>query len=481
MTPLVRRGSALVLFVLAARPLHAQAPPIAAETGHATPLGAEFQHEGSNVAAACGLEVAALHRCPIELFTDHPVHVAVGSLAPQNGFGVGAAFTHQIPAERTTQSWNADAVRAFGGAWRAGVYYKLVLTPVTAPHSVDIDAPGASSTGNLTATHPYPVVDVYAQTTSLTKLLFFGLGPNSLLTNKTAFGMRQTVAGARTIYPLTWPAISGWNLAAIGEAEGRFVSLPRSTDGALPQVADRYTDADAPGISSQPAFLQSGEGIRARPTLFHDRLQLDYAAVFRQYHAPSNRRSSFRRWTVDLDHEVRLTKSVLAPATRDTHGPDDCSVDLGDSPCPKPSFTRNQYGTAGVHLYASGTSVGSGSAVPFYFQPTLGGSDIDGTRWLAAYQDYRFRGPSVVAIRETVEHYLYAMIGLSAIFEQGAVGLGQGAALGAVKHSVAVGVSLRLGGLPMAHVLWGTGTEGHRFIAVVNASLLGGSNRPSAQ
>ena len=30
--------------------------------------------------------------------------------------------------------------------------------------------------------------------------------------------------------------------------------------------------------------------------------------------------------------------------------------------------------------------------VPFYFQPTLGGSDINGQRLLSGYDDYRFRG-----------------------------------------------------------------------------------------
>jgi len=37
------------------------------------------------------------------------------------------------------------------------------------------------------------------------------------------------------------------------------------------------------------------------------------------------------------------------------------------------------------------------------------------------------------------------------------------------------------GGLPVAGIMWGWGPEGRRVIAVVNASLLGGSSRPSLQ
>jgi hypothetical protein len=120
--------------------------------------------------------------------------------------------------------------------------------------------------------------------------------------------------------------------------------------------------------------------------------------------------------------------------------------------------------------------------VPFYFQQTLGGSDISGVRWLSGYEDYRFRGPGVFALRESLEHYIYGIVGVTVIGEQGTVSSpGSGLKLGSLKHSVSAGASLRVGGLPVAYALWGWGPEGHKFIAVVNASLLGGSSRPSLQ
>src|SRR6185437_6683292 len=101
-----------------------------APAGHQSQLGAEFALQGGRIAAACHAELPSLFKCPVEFVTDHPIHVAVGSLAPQNGFAAGPAFVTHRYSDAHDLSWNADAVRALGGSWRAGVYFKAVLTPV---------------------------------------------------------------------------------------------------------------------------------------------------------------------------------------------------------------------------------------------------------------------------------------------------------------------------------------------------------------
>jgi hypothetical protein len=44
--------------------------------------------------------------CAIELFTDHPLHIAAGSMPAQNGFSLGAAFV----TERNTKNWRIARV-----------------------------------------------------------------------------------------------------------------------------------------------------------------------------------------------------------------------------------------------------------------------------------------------------------------------------------------------------------------------------------
>jgi hypothetical protein len=62
-------------------------------------LHADFRGEGDRLRSSCsGFELKSLGSCAEVLFTDHPVHIAVGSIAPQNGVGAGAAFVeHWTP------------------------------------------------------------------------------------------------------------------------------------------------------------------------------------------------------------------------------------------------------------------------------------------------------------------------------------------------------------------------------------------------
>ena len=118
--------------------------------------------------------------------------------------------------------------------------------------------------------------------------------------------------------------------------------------------------------------------------------------------------------------------------------------------------------------------------MPFYFQPTLGGSDINGQRLLSGYDDYQFRGPNLIALQESLEHSIWGPVGAYVLVEQGkvtaeGVGLGSGELL----HSVAVGLTLRAGGFPLVNLSFAWGSDSHHIIGSIDPSLLGGSSRPS--
>jgi hypothetical protein len=135
-----------------------------------------------------------------------------------------------------------------------------------------------------------------------------------------------------------------------------------------------------------------------------------------------------------------------------------------------------------LEVFSALSMTSGGNLVPFYFQPTLGGADINGAPWLASYQDYRFRAPDVLVARESFEHSIGPWpVGITLTADEGKVALTRGD-LGSVswKHSFASGLTLRAGGFPMVYLLfaWG-GNEGTHTIANINTSLLGGSVRPS--
>lgn len=448
-------------------------------------MHADFRREGEHVKEACGgFSFKKAGGCAVELFTDHPLHIAAGSIAPQNGFGLGPAFvTHYTPNESWRLSLNFDVVGSTNGSWRAGGYMKIIHTPVVQIRVITVPAstkPGATPTKPKLSVHPYTVFNVYAQSISLNKLLFFGLGSDSLVTDRSVFGMRQTIVGANVIKPVTeWSAISKLNLALVGEINGRFVDLRGNHDDSSPSIEQLYSEATAPGLATQPGFIQFGEGLRVKPVLFHDYLQLNYFANFQQFIAASDSHYSFLRWTVDLGHTLNLYGHTQS-GPRDTNGPNECAPAVGADKCAPVSYSRNLQGSIGVRLLISESMTSGSSVVPFFFQPTLGGSDINGSPGLSSYQDYRFRAPNLLLLQESFEHSIWGPFGLKIMADQGRVALTRGdLGFSHLKHSFAGGLTLRAGGFPMVSLMfaWG-GPEGHHNIFSMNNSLLGGSGRP---
>jgi hypothetical protein len=448
-------------------------------------LHADFRGEGNRLTESCEITSAAsVFSCAEELFTDHPLHVAAGSLPPQNGFGLGAAFVGGKNTTNWRTTWDIDAVGSTNASYRAGGYLTMVHTP---PVQIKILQPVTSGTGGSeqhksspSFVHPYTVVHLYAQSISLNELFYFGLGNDSALSGQTVFGMQETIAGVSAIKPVfEWPAIRALNLSLEGEMNGRFVSLRGNHSASVPSIEMLYSDATAPGLASQPATAQFGESVRIDPKLW-DRLELNYLGTFQQYAASSDSHNSFLRWTVDLNHTFSIYgHTQSAAAANSQHGPDECA-NLSDR-CPSVSYSRNLSGSIEVRLLLSESVTSSANSVPFYFQPTLGGSDIDGESMLASYQDYRFRAPNLLLLNGSFEHSIWGPLGFAFSTDQGKVEEERGDIdFDHLKHSFAAGITLRAGGFPLVNVMfaWG-GREGHHDILSMNPSLLGGSARPS--
>jgi hypothetical protein len=430
----------LLILVLLAAPLCAQE----------NQLQADFRGEGERFHKSClAFDLKALGSCAQVLFTDHPLHIAVGSIAPQNGFGAGAAFVaHWTPDETWRLNWNADAVASSNGSWRAGVYMKVIRVP---HHDITVTtgSAAAAAASNL-AVEEAPFFNVYAQAISLNKIYYFGLGPSSTVANRSIFGMSERIFGTNVV----WPIFGKLNLSLYGEANGRFVDIRGNHGESSPSIETLFSEATAPGLTNQPGFAQFGEGARMRPHLLSDYLRLNYFVNFQQYVAADST-FSFRRLTVDLGHQIPLyRKSTRTLLPKNQNGPDACAE----------SFTS------------------AGSVVPFYFQPTLGGGDLNGNTTLPSFQDYRFRAPNVMFLHEGFEHSIWKLpLGVAFSADQGKVALNRGD-LGSNPwlHTYSAGLTLRAGGFPQIFLLysWGSG-EGTHLIGNVNTSLLGGAARPS--
>jgi hypothetical protein len=386
-----RAALIFLLSTLAAPALWAQQSAAPADTGPDNPSELyKLQH-------SC-FDLKGLIDCGQELFTGQPVHIAVGSIAPQNGFGAGLAYVGHKTTENWRITWDSDAVASNNGSWRAGIYLKLVNTYEKAP-TVEFGTKGRNLKPNLTALPERPVINIYAQTITLNKLTYFGLGPNTTAAGRSFYGMRQTIAGLSAVKPFA----ARLSAAVFGEVNGRFVDIRPSLGQPSPSIGALYTEATAPGLTNQAGTLQLGEGVRMRPVILDDRLHLDYDLTYQQYLAPGNSTFSFERLTTDLSHQFaiyRKTTRMILP--RDTNGPDECSLDRDseNAECSVDKFaqhhecltaqgakspdckelSRDLQGSFGLRVFSALSMTPGGDLVPFYFQPTLGGSDINGNQ-----------------------------------------------------------------------------------------------------
>lgn len=410
--------------------------------------------------------------CAQVLFTGQPLHIAVGSIAPQNGFGAGLAYAKHKDSDTWSNSWSADAIGSSNASWRAGVYLTFVHTPVEKSEPV-MGVP--KDVGDVEPYHEYPVYNLYAQSISLNKLTFFGEGPATTTAGRTFFGMTEHIFGGDIVQPI-YPKL---NLVFLGELNGRLPDIRPSTGQGSPSIETVYTPLTAPGLAHQPFFLQPGVGLRMRPSAANNLLHFDYKAMYQPFIDTDGSGFSFQRLTLDFYQEISFHHTNRLQGT---NSPNDCRDATETCPPATSTPSRSVEGTLGLRAFTSLSMTPGTNVVPFYFQPTLGGGDLNGNPSLPSYQDYRFRAPNVLLFQESFDHSLgHWPVGVTLRADQGKVALLRGD-LGSNhwRHSYAAGLNLRAGGFPMVYLLFAFGgQESTHTIVNVNTSLLGTAGRPS--
>ena len=185
---------------------------------------------------------------------------------------------------------------------------------------------------------------------------FYGLGAASLDSNRVSFLFDlRTIEGRAVVKPIA-------GLRA-GARFGRVTTkVGAGTDGRFPSIEELFDDSSATGLSGQPDFSYRDlfVAIDRRDQPGNPRAGGLVGIMWRHYSDLDFDRYSFRVFDADLQHFFPIfdKKRVFALRGRITT-----------------------------------TTAGTGQLVPFYFQPTLGGSDS-----LRSARDYRFRDNKVLAL-----------------------------------------------------------------------------------
>lgn len=451
-------------------------------------IGREFQKEGESLKECFHPSFGNLITCGQTLVMGQPMHITVGSLAPDNGIAAGLALVlHKDFANEWRASWDFDGQASPNGSWRAGGYMKAYRLPGGLKYRVA------------------PLFNLYSQSISLNRVDYYGLGQYTTTATHTTFGFSENITGVNAAIPFNIG--NSPKLAIVAELNGRFPSVRGGSESSIPSITRIFNEATAPGLTHQPSYVEPGIGLRIYPELLKDHIRLNYLVQLQEFAAPSDSRYSFRRFTGDFQHEIPLYSWLPGKAGKlywnrramviPQNGPNNCTGSNASAnvsvkhaatakpnpavPCPIISTTEKLEGAIRVRVFLSESFAKSGSVVPFYFMPTIGGSDINGTTILASYQDYRFRAPNVLMFRGEFEHSLGKLpVGAYFSADQAKVGLVRDdISIDHFRHSFAAGFTIHAGGLPLITFAYGWGGDNSHVIMTVSPTLLGSSSRPS--
>ena len=182
------------------------------------------------------------------------MHIAVGSLSPQNGFGAGLAFVeHKDYANEWRATWNADAVATPNGSWRAGFYMKAYRLS-GGPIHVVFPGPGTTTKKTEPLFNVAPLLNFYFQSESLNRVDYYGLGPNTTQGTHTTYGFSETIPGMNLILPIAG-ALAPLKLSIDAELDGRFPPyVPAAPPVSHPSARSSQTPPHPASLPNRPFF-----------------------------------------------------------------------------------------------------------------------------------------------------------------------------------------------------------------------------------
>jgi hypothetical protein len=300
-----------------------------------------------------------------------PVHPIVGGVASGGGLGFGVGY--DSPRD---ERWYQEA-EAIGTVRR---YWSL--EGEVGRRSI--------STGSR--------IGAFAGVRHMGRLDYYGIGPDTVVEDRTSFRLRETTVGARGWYRLAPPLRLG------GTAALYVPDLGRGANRAVPSIEEVFPVSSVPGYSAEPSFGRyrglvefqnpANAGTADGADRFHGTYQLALEAV----RDLDTGRHNFRRWEVELQQRT--------PGVRPGHR---------------------------LTLHGLVAATNSDADVPFYMLYTLGGGGglksfrpdmlgTDGTRdTLRGFRNFRFRDRNLLLMQAEYRIPLHRYVHSTVFIDAGQV------------------------------------------------------------
>jgi hypothetical protein len=258
-------------------------------------------------------------------------HIGGGGFPAGAGMKFGVGYDHAIGSEESPD--RANRLDVSGVAARSTRGYQRYGAGLTMRH-IGGSAIDARVWGQK---YEFPQEDL------------FGIGQNSSRDDRTNYLHESTETGAELRWsPARFVTFSGGAAYLQPKIGG-------GTDSRFPSTELRFDETTLPGLTAQPDFLRTdvGAAVELRDNPLHPHAGGRYAVTLSNYDDRTLGAYGFRSVTVDAQHYVPLP---------------------------------NRYRVIALHAAVVMTEADAGQHVPFYYQPTLGGS-----QQLRGFREFRFR------------------------------------------------------------------------------------------
>ena len=290
----------------------------------------------------------------VPLLNRDGVYAKFGSLTTGSGFAYGGGYRDRslVKGRGSLDLWAAGSLKKY---WALEARARYPLGP---RDRVSVEG--------YVRKYDYPQED------------FYGLGPDSLRSNRTTFDIHgQYVGGQLLVQPIR-------RLTFGGGVEYLWPTTERGRNRRLPSIEDLFDDASAPGLQAEHEFVR---------TLGH---------VTFDYRQPLNARKG-GYYRVDVSHYDNQRDQSL-----DFNRVD---VELRQFV----SFLAERRVLAG-RIRVSTTDVGETERVPFFLLPTLGGNDT-----LRGFRAYRFRGQHSILLQGEYRWEIWSAFDAAIFYDAGKV------------------------------------------------------------
>jgi len=365
--------------------------------------------------------------CAVTVYGLKPPGPEIGSIAPGSSvaLGLGLKYTFMHPSSKP------DHVGAESDLHIRGLYSFTNFYLMEGRYDFKMPAIGQA---DATKSHRFEdqiTISGYVSRANLAKQNFYGIGPTTTLLGLAVYRQLQDKVGAST----DWPILS-W-FAAGGTVQWLVPTIKGVSGTTTPSVAQSYGNQGAPGVSTQPGFMNYQGYLRLHTpvkssqtwNVTEGRIAYDRFSDLDTGTYSFNRLSQSANTSFDLRRKLAELKT---PWWKNIF----CEPIVGEQ-CSMGQLVLKELLTASY--------VPSTHFVPFYLQPTLGGTDLDGVDTLRGLVDYRLRAPNRILLQAEFYHNIQGPIGLYGFYDLGKVALTPGDLdLAHLRHDVGVGVYFKV-------------------------------------